>query len=294
MANFTDRDLLKLDERFAQEGIPFHARPFHAAIEILGKRAAIAITHNPQFKEIEDAYARLIPEVEFTWPGMGTGLVASVDQVRKVTIGLAFGVVNITIDTGLGFSSYEEWISWCRNDRGIINRSAFAFADMHDLVNGINCYRQQEKTLTFWRLAAEQLRIVAESLSQSGYVSSPVLQPICLTVELALKGTLLHFGIAEDILSKQNKGFGHNLANLGLKMIQECNHRDDILLIRALDRFPEYVKERYQETQLTRLDVITLALDAQFIAASAIRRVSGYDLALQIEDRQGPRSIYFP
>lgn len=292
MINFTDNDILKLDERLAQEDIPFHARPFRAAMEILGEEFVMGGVGNPQVGEIERAYARLIPEVEFTWPGMGTGLVASVDRVRKVTIGVVFGSMHITVDKGLGFSNHQEWASWCRGDQRIAEKSAFAFADMHDLVYGIDRNTQHGNARVFWGLAAEQLKLVAESLSQSGSISSPVLQPICLTAELAMKGTLLHLGVTEKDL-KNPKLFGHGLANLGQKMAQESSHRDDPLLLSALSRFPDYIGDRYRETQLTRLEVIALALDAQFVSASAVRRISGEDLALQIETTgPGPRSNF--
>lgn len=124
MIKFTDKDILTLDERFAREDIPFHARPLHAATEILGEQFSIGFIDNPQVGEIQRAYARLIPEVEFTWPGMGTGLASSVDRVRKAIIGVTYGTVNITVDKGLGFSSHQEWAAWCRGDPKIAGRSA--------------------------------------------------------------------------------------------------------------------------------------------------------------------------
>lgn len=292
MINFTNNDILELDEDFAKRGIPFHARPFHAVKEILGKNFTIEEWDTPQSVEIRRVYQQLIPEVNYTWPGMGTGLVASIDRVKKVTIDIAYGTVNITIDKGLGFSNHQEWVQWCRGNNEIAMKSAFAFADMHDLVYGIDENRGNSSTL--WKLAAEQLRSVAESLSQSSSISSPILQPICLTVELALKGTLLHLGIAEKDLKNQ-KLFGHNLIKLGQKMVQEKNHRDDQLLLAKLSRFPDYVGDRYRETELTRLEVISLALDAQFIAASAVRRISERDFAKLIEISEvGPRSNCSP
>lgn len=292
MIEFTDNDILRLDERFAQQNIPFHARPFRAAIEILGDQFSIGVGTNPQVYEIERAYERLIPEVNFTWPGVGTGLVASMDRVRKVTIGVIFGDVNINIHEGLGFSSHREWAAWCREDPRIAERSVFAFADMHDLVYGINNSASHKNTSTLWGLAAEQLKIIAEYLSQSGSIGSAVLQPICLTAELALKGTLLHLGVPEKDL-KNPKLFGHNLNKLGEKMIKEISHRDDPLILSALKKLPDYVGERYKETKLTRLEIIALALDAQFIAASAVRRITGEDIAGQIEAAAGHRRNFF-
>lgn len=296
MIKFTDEDIMKLDERFAREGVPFHARPLRAAQEILGGQFVMGVLDNPQVKEITQAYERLFPEVRYTWPGMGTGLAASLDRVRKVTVGVVFGAGAISVDKGLDFSSHGEWAQWCRNDERIAARSAFAFADMNDLVYGIDLYRSNHgpDSVTFWGLAAGQLKLVAESLSQSGAIGSAVLQPICLTAELAMKGTLLRLGVTEAEL-KSPKLYGHNLLKLAQKMSQECNHRDDSLILSAVSKFPDYVIDRYRETQLSRLDVIALALDAQFIAASSVRRLSGDDLAVQMElTGPGPRYHFFP
>lgn len=296
MTFFTDNDILRLDERYALADIPFHARPFRAAVDLLGDAYVEGVVGNPLVREIEQAYARLIPEVNFTWPGMGTGLVASLDRVRKVTIGVVFGTVDLTIAKGLGFSSDAEWKAWCRHDSRIIARSAFALADMHDLVYGIDNFKVPRggNTASFWGLAAEQLRLVAESLSLSGAITSPVLQPICLAAELAMKGTLLHQGIAEKEL-RNPKLFGHDLAKLGERMCAESSHRDDLLLLNALSNFPDYVTNRYRETQLSRMAVISFALAAQFVAASAVRRISGEDLAIQMETTYpGPRTNFFP
>lgn len=293
MIHFTDHDILKLDERYAVEGIPFHTRPFRAARDLLGKQFGLGVGKDPRIGEIERAYARLIPEVEFTWPGMGTGLVASIDRVRKVTIGIVFGSVSISAHKGLGFSSHQEWVTWCRGDHTVAARSAFAFADMYDLVYGIDYLPQQGNVTIFWGLAAAQLKLVAESLSQSGSISSPVLQPICLAAELAMKGTLLQLGVSEKDL-KNSKLFGHDLVKLGEKMTQARSHRDDVLLLGALSKFPDYVGDRYRETQLSRLEVIDLALNAQFVLASAVRRMSVVDMAFQMEtSTPGPRDSFF-
>lgn len=295
VASFTDEDILRLDERYVIANIPFHARPLQAAQEILGEAFIMGVQGNSPVNEICRAYARLVPEVNYTWPGVGTGLVASLDRVKKVTVGVTFGTVQITVDQGLDFSDADEWQTWCRHNQRIAARSSYAFADMHDLVHGINSVEssQSSNTKVFWGLAAEQLRLCAESLSQSGAVSSPILQPICLTAELAMKGTLLHLGVTEADL-KNPKLFGHDLIKLGQKITSLCGHRDDDLMLKAVGQFPNYVADRYRETSLSRLEIINLALDAQFIAASAVRRVSGEDLALQMEIYgPGSRSHFF-
>ncbi|MFJ1299141.1 hypothetical protein ACILG0_04190 [Pseudomonadota bacterium AL_CKDN230030165-1A_HGKHYDSX7] len=294
MANFTDDDILRLDERFAEENIPFHARPFRAAVEILGYQFVLGVGGDPQVMEIIRAYERLIPEVAFTWPGMGTGLVSSVDRVKKVRVGVSFGRNQITVARGLGFSSDENWIAWCRGDSEILARSAFAFADMCDLVYGVDNRTKENSDNAYvkWGLGAGHLEVVANHLSQSGKIDSPILQSVCLTVELAIKGTLLHLGLAEKDL-KNPKLFGHNLSKLAERMAEDCTHRDDPFLLSAVAKFPEYVGGRYTTTPLNRREIIALALDAQFVAASAVRRISGVDMAKQVEEAEGARGNFF-
>lgn len=292
MIKITDEDIFKIDEKLAKENVPFHARPIYAAMEILGQKFSIELFNNSTVEEIICIYSKLIPEVKYTWPGMGTGLAASIDQVRKVTIGVAYGNVTLSIHRALGFPNHEEYSKWCRNNRTIAAKSAFAFADMHDLVYGINNSQIEGDTPLFWGLSTEYIKTFSESLSLSGAVGSPILQQICLAVELALKGTLLHLGLTLTDVAK--KPFGHNLINLGQKMTQLRSHKDDELVLKALRRFPNLVNERYCETNLSRLEIISLALDAQFISASCVRRITGTDLTSQIEDSDfGSRNNYF-
>jgi hypothetical protein len=135
--------------------------------------------------------------------------------------------------------------------------------------------------------------LVAESLSQGGLIGSAILQPICLSVELALKGTLLHLGVPEADLRKP-KLFGHDLVKLAQRVTHERKHRDDPLLLSSISKFPDYVADRYRETKLTRLEIVRLALDAQFIAASSVRRISGDQVEIQMESSwPGPRAKIF-
>jgi len=290
---FTDADLIRLNEQYAYEDIPYHARPLRAAGDILGGEFSIGTFANPVVTEINTAYTRLFPEVSFTWPGMGTGITASIDRVKKVTIGAMYGRVSLTPSKALGFNSDQEWWDWCGRNVLVANRSAYAFADMFDLVQGIDDKRHSED-VTFWGLACDNLRILTESLSLSSAVSGVVLQPICLTAELAMKGTLLKLGVTEQEL-RDGKKFGHSLEKLAVCMTQKRSHRDDTLLLEAISRFPNYVQSRYNETSMTRLQVIGLALDAQFIAASSVRRMcTERDIALQLETTQpGPRANFF-
>lgn len=280
MAKFTDQDILRLDKKLAEQGVPFHARPFHAAVEILGNEFHLGSAPNPAYEEIDLAYTRLFPSVATTWPGAGVGIVASVDQVRKVTQGVAYVCVEMSVDKGLGFNSQAEWFEWCRNERDIGARSCYALADIHDFINGINHAGPHSlpSALALWAQAASNLEDVANCLSQS-YMSSTIIQSICLVAELAMKGTLYQSGMTEAEI----KSLSHNHKKIARKMISVYPHRDDELLQRAASRLPDYVAVRYADSGLSRLEIIDLALGVQFIAASSLRRVGDTDLAAEMD-----------
>jgi len=291
MADYSEEDLLRLDAQYAEKGIPFHARPLRAAAEILKERFVMGSGPfgNPMVAEVCLAYERLIPETLTTWPGMGTGLVASVDRVRSVVVSVAYGSCRLTAAKGLGFDSEEEWFAWCRRDAGIVARSLFAFADMYDLTYGIDDLKISDQTRAFDLLckATEQMATTTSRLVTSGDPGEAILQTIGLTAELALKGSLLHLGVPEDSLAK--RAYGHNYHALADKLIELQPHRDDCILQSVVQKLPDYVESRYHYTGMTRLQIIDLAIGAQFVAASAVRRISRRDIAAQIEASNSPR-----
>lgn len=287
MVDFTDQDLIRLDAQFAEEDIPFHARPLAAAEAILKSGFNF---HDPRLKAICDAYEKLFPETRSTWPGMGTGLVASVDRVRVVTTSVIFGQVNLTPSSALGFSDDQEWIAWCRGEPRIQIQSTFAFADIYDFAYAVDDLRSYEdtKAFTLWCNAAAQLATTASHLASSGNPGDAVLQTIGLAAELAIKGSLLHLGMTEKELSY--KPYGHNYVALAEKLIELRPHRDDPVVLHCLQQLPDYVQSRYNSSNLSRLQIIQLALGTQFVAASAVRRIATRDIAGQVEQHFGPRA----
>ncbi len=294
MAKWTAEDLLKLDERYAEEGVAFHARPFRAAMDILGSEFALGFGAGTAAQDVMDAYRALIPEVDAAWPGLGIGLAASVDRVRKVTVAVAFGHCRISVHEGLGFGTHEEWATWCRGNPEIAANSAYAFADLFDLTYGLDDLQRGDPTAVgLWQLALSNLEDVANILT-NGFSMASVLQPICLTAELAMKGTLAFCGTDAKTLSQKSVGHHHDV--LADMMAKARPHRDDGLVRAVAAALPDYVNSRYKAAGLSRLQVVRLALGAQFVAASALRRISDRDFAikLEIDSWPGPRRSFFP
>lgn len=257
-------------------------------MELLGPQFRMGVGANPDVRRITAAYEATFPDIGACWPGMGIGLAASVDQVRRAVMPVAFGEVHLEPWQALGFSSKEEWWHWCRDDRDIAADTCFAFADLLDFSYGIDDLRERRPQAdTLWHMAQDNLANVATTLPTAFDVDA-VVQPICMVVELSLKAALVFNGADTDALRKE---FGHDLARLAERLSRETAHRDDPRLQSAIAAFPRYVASRYAPAGLTRLQVVRRALAAQFIAASTVRRLSTRDAAAHFESPEmlGPR-----
>lgn len=290
---FTDSEILELDEKYAAEGVPFHARPFRAAVDILGNKFSIGVFSNPDVGKIADAYARLIPEVCSTWPGMGTGFISSNDRVKRIKTAVIFGTVQTDAWQFLQFSSHEEWEIWCRNNETIAAKALYAFADLSDFIYGIDDLNKTNpsKGINFLILAAANLEMVALALENTGTPLPNQIQPIHLIAELSMKGFLRHLGVGDDDLKK----YGHKLISLSKAVSAKIPHSDDIYISSIVKKMPDFVEDRYNGNSLNRMEIIKLALGVQFIAGSVMRRISGRNFAKSFSVNNWPaaRETYF-
>lgn len=280
MTTWTLDTLRALDLQYAKEGMHLHQRPFRAAVDILGSAFSMGVGGHPEVRRIMDAYAQMIPEANASWPGMGIGLAAVVDQVRKITMPVVFGQQSLQVWETLGFADDKAWWNWCREDRRIAAESHFALADLHDLTYGLDDMRGETGAdVDLWKMATSNLADAANNLPTAFSVDS-VIQPICLVAELSLKAALVRGGADQKSFKGKD---GHDLPKLVDRLAAERPHRDDARVRELIDRLPPYVGSRYKPAGLTRLDVVRLALGVQFVAASAARRFSDRDLAAQME-----------
>ncbi len=272
--------LRALDLKYAKAGVHLHQRPFRAATEILGSAFSMGVGGDPEVQTIMAAYRAMVPEVDSSWPGMGIGLAAVVDQVRKITMPVVFGRQPLDVWRALDFADEGAWQLWCRGDERIAAESHFALADVHDLSYGLDDIRGGGGAdLDLWRMATSNLADAANTLPSAFSVDS-VLQPICMVVELSLKAALVRNGADPNSFKGKD---GHDLAKLGARLAAELPHRDDSRVAELIGHLPPYVASRYKPAGLSRYDVVRLALGVQFVAASAARRFSDRDLAAKME-----------
>lgn len=286
MASWTDKDLYRIDAELAKKGVARHARGFHTAMKILGPEFAIGVGGNPKVDEVIADYDRLFPDADHSWPGNGIGLAASVDQVRKITVPVVFGTCQVVVSKGLGFDTHDEFSKWCRYDPDIALRAAFAFADVFDLAYGRReVSNASPEVIETWTLALSQLEMTTNGLL-GGFDLSALTQSICMTVELSLKAALTHLGVD----AKKLRGLSHKNGDSAKLLASLKPHRDDALVKVLVDRLPSYVGSRYKRANLTRLEMVDLALGSQFIASSTLRRLTSRDFASHIEREEGQHS----
>lgn len=290
MTDWTVQTLRDLDARYAEEGVHPHQRSFRAAVDILGDKFSMGVGGNPEVQHIMAAYDAMLPEASANWPGMGTGIAAVIDQVRRVTMPVIYGIASVEVWSALGFDSDQDWWTWCREDRQLAGRTCYAFADIVDLTYGLDDLKGSHGAgLQLWKMAVSNVSDFANSLPTTFSVDS-IIQPMCLAVELSLKAALVQAG--EDPESFRKRGAeGHDLVRLAERVARELPHTDDPQLTEIAAAMPKYVESRYAPAGLTRLQVVRLALGAQFVAASSVRRYSDRGLAAEMErgDWPGPR-----
>lgn len=289
----TPSEIWMLDKKYAEEGVPFCERPSRAVMDLVARGfvAGWGVPGDSVVDSIERLYKKLVPEVGDTWPREGIGIAASVDQVRKMVVPVMYGEFRPTSAGALGFDGGKDWMFWCRKDEAIAAESEYSFIDLYDFTCGINSIKFQSHSMpqNLWRQAASNLEVIADSLVNC-YRTNFILQPICMLAELSMKGALLKLGVKDEDLRFK---FGHKLLELARELSRLAPHHEDAFFMGACASFPDYVKSRYDESALNRLQIVRLALKAQFVAASSLRRVSGMDetLAMYASEWPGPRVV---
>ena len=94
-----------------------------------------------------------------------------------------------------------------------------------------------------------------------------------------MKAALSHLGWTEEQLIK----LSHRLPDLANALIVIKPTPKDDRLRKACSKFPNYVKTRYSSHGFTRVEIMALAMCAQFVAADAIRRISERNMGGDME-----------
>ncbi|RLQ85280.1 hypothetical protein [Notoacmeibacter ruber] len=273
----------RLDDQLIAQGLILHQRPFHVAMAWMKAEGIVGdMFGKATWDPLMAIYHALYPAGDFSMPAMLKGGVALRDQMYPVRVAVASGTVAVNPvdciempreELELIFKHYPEQ-GW-RAFYGVADLWDFAYG-VSDLAHGIG------DAPPLLANARSSLAATARILSGDIDIDAAV-QTICLTAELALKGALAAQGWTEP----QYRKLSHHLDKLAEALIGAVSTAHDDRLRGAVAHFPNYVGTRYGSHGMTRTELMEFAMRAQFVAAEALRRVSGRDLASKLETDPG-------
>jgi hypothetical protein len=225
-------------------------------------------------------YRRLYPTGDFNMPSLFTGGVAIRDQMYPARVHLGYGTVSVDPLKSIEISREELALVFKKYpDQGW--RAFYGVCDLWDFGYGVDDLLKRGTPATdLLKNARSSLAATPRILSGDIDIDAAV-QTACLTAELAMKAALTHLGATAGDLKK----LSHRLPDLATALVAKRSNSTDGRLLTAASKFPDYVGTRYSSHGLTRVQLMDLAMRAQFLAAEAIRRISDRNMAGDMEAR---------
>lgn len=283
MAPIDEKFILGMDDRLITEDVKLHARPFHVVTAWMTEKGIAGdVLDTRIWDPLMSFYRRLYPNESFSIPPLLIGGVGLRDRMYSVQVDLIYGeiavnpidCIDITPDEiAIIFKHYPEQF-W---------RAFYGVCDLWDFAYGVNdLISLGSPANDLLKNARSSLVAISRTLSGDLDVDS-VVQSACLTAELAMKAALVHLGTTEPQLRK----LSHQLSSLADAIIDAKSTDTDARLRRACSRFPNYVTTRYSSHGLKRIELMELAMRAQFVAADVIRRISCRNMSSYMEANPG-------
>jgi len=273
--------IIKTDNELLARDVKLHARPFQVVIAWMKeKNIAGDVLDKRLWEPLMEAYHRLYPTGDFNMPSLFKGGVAIRDQMYPVRVHVGYGrckveplkCIEITPqELAFVFKHFPEQ-GW---------RAFYGVCDLWDFGYGV------DDLLKLGTPATDLLINTRSSLAATPRILSgdvdidAAVQTSCLTAELSMKAALTHLGAPEGELKK----LSHRLPDLAAALVAKRSTSTDARLLTAASKFPDYVGTRYSSHGLTRVQLMELAMRAQFIAADAMRRISNRNMGGDMEAR---------
>ena len=258
-----------------------HARPFHVVFAWMkANQIAGDFMDKSLWGPLMEIYHRLYPKGDFSMPAMVVGGVAFRDQMYLARANVGYGTFAIDPLKCIDITREElEFIFKNRPDQGW--RAFYAVCDIWDFGYSVDdVVRSGTSAKDLLVNARASLSATPRILTGNLDIDSSV-QTACLTAELSIKGAVKHLGATDQEL----KGLSHRLPKLAEALIAQEPRPTDRRFAVAASKFPDYVGTRYGNHGLTRIQLMDLAMRAQFVAAEAVRRISDRNLAGEMEAR---------
>lgn len=232
------------------------------------------------WEPLMESYRRLYPSGDFSIPAMLSGGVAIRDQMYPVRVPLGYGTFSIDPLKLIDIPQSELDLTFRHfPDQGW--RAFYGACDALDFAYGVDDLLRGSTPKPDLFVNARSNVSATTRILQGDVDIDAAVQSSCLSAELALKGALAHLGLNDQAL----RNLSHSLPNLAAKLVELAPSPTDARLLASVQKFPNYVGARYAAHGLTRIQLMELAMRAQYVAADAIRRVSERRMGLEMEAR---------
>lgn len=276
-------DIRQIDDKLIAKNVLIYQRPLEATLEWMSLNK-IQGDISAFFKSVGEVYKILYPRQKFSFPNLLIGGISFRDQVYIARIPLGYGALSgslfnfVDIDhseLALMHNIYYEQYK----------RASYTICDLFDIAFGIDdIFKEKEsnESLTYWlEMILSSTMSAAFALSENINLANAI-QSSLLSIELAAKSSLMYLGCNYKYitsLSHSKKKIKENL--ISYKIINENN-----VFFEIYDSLPEYVDSRYKPQNLSKQELMDIAIKSQFLVSEIIRKISKRNLARDMQLEQ--------
>lgn len=273
-------DTRKIDDQLISQNVLIHQRPFQTTLEWM-RLNKIQGDISSFYKQVEDIYQKLYPRQKFSIPNLLIGGIAFRDQIYITRIPVIYGMAGINLfdfvdidpsELALMHNVYFEQYK----------KAVYSICDLYDIAFGIDDILNENESneiLKYW------LKMILSSIMSASFALSEeinldnAIQSSLLSVELAAKSSLIYLGCDANYI----KSLGHcrKMIKENLISYKIIDENDDFFEIYY--SLPKYVDSRYKPQNLSKQELVNIAIKSQFLVSEIIRKISKRNLAESIQ-----------
>ncbi len=273
-------DIRKIDDQLISQNVLIHQRPFQTTLEWM-RLNKIQGDISSFYKPVEDIYQKLYPRQKFSIPNLLIGGIAFRDQIYITRIPVIKGInlfdfVDIDpSELALMHNVYFEQYK----------KAVYSICDLYDIAFGIDDILKEKESneiLVYWlEMILSSTMSAAFALSENINLANAI-QSSLLSVELAAKSSLMYLGCDANYI----KSLGHcrKMIKENLISYKIIDENDDFFEIYY--SLPKYVDSRYKPQNLSKQELVNIAIKSQFLVSEIIRKISKRNLAESIQLEQ--------
>ncbi len=276
-------DIRKIDDQLISQNVLIHQRPFQTTLEWM-RLNKIQGDISSFYKQVEDIYQKLYPRQKFSIPNLLIGGIAFRDQIYITRIPVIYGMAGINLfdfvdidpsELALMHNVYFEQYK----------KAVFSICDLYDIafdIDDILKEKESNEILVYWlEMILSSTMSAAFALSENINLANAI-QSSLLSVELAAKSSLMYLGCDANYI----KSLGHcrKMIKENLISYKIIDENDDFFEIYY--SLPKYVDSRYKPQNLSKQELVNIAIKSQFLVSEIIRKISKRNLARDMQLEQ--------